>query len=95
VNNEDIKKLAQAIEEYAKWVKDTSKTMSYPQTLMDFLVFAINNGMAWKDMFTVDTLKAFRNYSEVIYVLLPLLVLLIVVRIIRFKSYRRLFTNRC
>lgn len=62
--DEDIRKLAQAIEDYAKWVKGTSKTTSYPQTLMDFLVFAINSEMAWKDMFTVDTLEAFRSYSS-------------------------------
>ena len=62
--DEDIRKLAQAIEDYAKWVKGTSKTTSYPQTLMDFLLFAINNGMAWKDMFTVDTLEAFRSHSR-------------------------------
>ena len=31
---------------------------------MDFLVFTINNEIAWKDMFTVDTLKAFRNHSR-------------------------------
>ncbi len=62
--DEDIRKLAQAIEDYAKWVKGTSKTTSYPQTLMDFLLFAINSEMAWKDMFTVDTLEAFRSYSR-------------------------------
>ncbi len=62
--DEDIRRLAQAIEDYAKWVKGTSKTTSYPQTLMDFLLFAINNGMAWKDMFTVDTLEAFRSHSR-------------------------------
>lgn len=62
--DEDIRKLAQAIEDYAKWVKGTSKTTSYPQTLMDFLLFAINSGMAWKDMFTVDTLEAFRSHSR-------------------------------
>ena len=63
----DIKKLAQAIEEYAKWVKpnkDVLKTTTYTRTLMDFLVFAISNEMAWKDMFTVDTLKAFRKHSR-------------------------------
>jgi site-specific recombinase XerD len=64
VADEDIRRLAQAIEDYAKWVKGTSKTTSYPQTLMDFLLFAINNGMAWKDMFTVDTLEAFRSHSR-------------------------------
>ena len=62
--DEDIRKLAQAIEDYAKWVKGTSKTTSYPQTLMDFLVFAINSEMTWKDMFTVDTLEAFRSHSR-------------------------------
>jgi len=62
-----MRKLAQAIEDYAKWVKsdeDTPKTMNYTRTLMDFLVFAINNKMAWKDIFTVDTLKTFRNHSR-------------------------------
>ena len=62
--DEDIRKLAQAIEDYAKWVKGTSKTTSYPRTLLDFLVFAINSEMAWKDMFTVDTLEAFRSHSR-------------------------------
>jgi len=62
-----MRKLAQAIEDYAKWVKsdeDTPKTTNYTRTLMDFLVFTINSEMAWKDMFTVDTLKAFRNHSR-------------------------------
>ena len=62
--DEDIRKLAQAIEDYAKWVKATSKTTSYPRTLMDFLVFAINSEIVWKDMFAVNTLKAFRSYSR-------------------------------
>jgi len=64
VGNEDIGKLTQAIEDYAKWVKGNSKTTSYPRTLMDFLVFAINSEMAWKNMFTVDTLEAFRSHSR-------------------------------
>jgi integrase/recombinase XerD len=64
VGDEDIRKLAQAIEDYAKWVKSTAKTTSYPQTLMDFLIFAINREMDWKDMFTVDTLEAFRSHSR-------------------------------
>jgi integrase/recombinase XerD len=64
VSGGDIRKLAQAIEDYAKWVKGSSKTTSYPRALMDFLVFAINSEMAWKDMFTVDTLEAFRSHSR-------------------------------
>jgi len=62
--DEDTRKLAQAIGEYGKWVKGVSKTTSYSRTLMDFLVFAINSEMAWKDMFTVDTLEAFRSHSS-------------------------------
>lgn len=62
-----MRKLAQAIEDYAKWVKsdgDVPKTTNYTRPLMDFLVFAINNEITWKDMFTVNTLKAFRNHSR-------------------------------
>ena len=64
MGNEDIRRLTQAIEDYAKWAKGNSKTTSYSRTLMDFLIFAINNEMTWKDMFTVDTLEAFRDNSR-------------------------------
>ena len=64
MGDEDIRRLTQAIEDYAKWVKGNSKTTSYPRTLMDFLVFAIKSEMVWKDMFTVDTLEAFRSQSS-------------------------------
>jgi len=63
----DIRRLARAIEGYIKWVKsdqNASPQNPHTHTLMDFLFFAINNEMAWKDMFTVDTLKAFRKYSQ-------------------------------
>ena len=39
-------------------------TIRYTQILMNFVVFAINNNIAWKDMFTVDTLEGFRKYSD-------------------------------
>ena len=64
---EDMRKLAQAIKDYAKWIKSDAyapKYASYTQTLMDFLVFAINRDITWKDMFAVDTLKAFREHSR-------------------------------
>ena len=60
----DIRRLTQAIEDYAKWAEGNSKTTSYPRILMDFLVYAINSEMVWKDMFTVDTLEAFRSHSS-------------------------------
>ena len=63
----DIRKLAQAIEDYVKWVKsgkDVTETKSYTRTLMDFVVFAIKSELAWNDMFTVDTLKAFPKHSR-------------------------------
>lgn len=55
---EDIRKLAQAIKEYVP------KYTNYTKTLMDFLVFAINRDITWKDMFSLGTLEAFRKHSR-------------------------------
>lgn len=66
--DEDIRRLVQSIDDYAKWVRskedNTPKTTAYTQTLMDFLVFAINNKIAWEQMFSIETLEAFGNHSR-------------------------------
>ena len=68
--NEDIKMLLQAIKDFAQWIKTVDEHGRYPQTiyhtqaLNDFLSFAIINDVAWKDMFTLDTLKDFHKYSS-------------------------------
>jgi len=61
--------LVEAIGDYLQWVKSmeeherSAHTIRYTQVLNDFLIFAISKDIAWKDMFTLDTLEGFRNYS--------------------------------
>ena len=67
--NKDIKMLVEAIGDYLQWVKSmeghgrSAHTIRYTQELNDFLLFTINKDIAWKDMFTIDTLEEFRKYS--------------------------------
>jgi site-specific recombinase XerD len=67
--NKDLKMLVQAIGDYLKWVKSIEEhgrsphTIRYSRVLTDFLLFAISKDMAWKDMFTLDTLEGFRKHS--------------------------------
>ena len=61
--------LVEAIGDYVQWVKSIEEhgrsphTVRYTQVLNDFLLFAINKDIVWKDMFTIDTLEEFRKYS--------------------------------
>ncbi len=67
--NDDIKMLRQAILDYLAWVnsgeqyRGNPSNIRYRQILIDFLLFAINKDIAWKEMFTIDTLKAFQIES--------------------------------
>ena len=67
--NKDIKMLVEAIGDYLQWVKSmeghgrSAHTIRYTQELNDFHLFTINKDIAWKDMFTIDTLEEFRKYS--------------------------------
>jgi integrase/recombinase XerD len=64
--DKDIKTLGQAILDYLAWVKSgvhykgNPSNISYRQTLIEFLLFAIDKDIAWEEMFTIDTLKAFQ-----------------------------------
>jgi site-specific recombinase XerD len=61
--------LVEAIADYLTWVKELEEhgrsrhTIRYPRILMDFLIFVIEKDIVWKDMFTLETLKAFGKYS--------------------------------
>ena len=61
--------LVGAIGDYLKWVKSLEEhgrsrhTIRYPRILMDLLIFVIEKDIVWKDMFTFETLMAFRKYS--------------------------------
>jgi len=71
--DKDSRMLMEAIGDYMRWVRPVENTGASPGAirytrrltwiLMDFLNYAIYKGVAWEEMFTFDTLKAFKNYS--------------------------------
>ncbi len=61
--------LMEAILDYMQWVKSVEddrgsrSSLRYTRILIDFLIYVIHKGIAWKGMFTFDTIEAFRTYS--------------------------------
>jgi site-specific recombinase XerD len=61
--------LMEAILDYMRWVKSVETQIGHPSNLRytwilrDFLIYAIHKEMAWKEMFTFQTLKSFQTYS--------------------------------
>jgi hypothetical protein len=66
VGDNETRVLLKAVLDYSEWVKameahrGTLSGLRYTQSLMDLLIFTIDNGMAWKDIFTLETLEAFQ-----------------------------------
>jgi site-specific recombinase XerD len=71
VADEDIRSLLAAILDYFQWLKlaETPRKRRirqyYSRILIEFLIFSIHQDMAWKDMFTFDTFRTFRDHSGV------------------------------
>jgi site-specific recombinase XerD len=69
VINTDSRMLMEAILDYMRWVKSVEaqrggpSSIRYTRILTDFLFYVIHMGISWKDMFTPQTLEAFRVYS--------------------------------
>ena len=67
---EDIRKLGQAILDYLGWPDPTGNFKQkqlrdhYGHILMEFMMFAVHEKVAWKDMFLFATLKRFRKHSS-------------------------------
>jgi site-specific recombinase XerD len=67
--DKESKMLTEAIQGYLDWIESVEKHRGKPtdlghrQILIDFLIFAIKKEIAWEEMFTLDTLEAFRAYS--------------------------------
>jgi len=65
----DSRMLMEAILDYMRWVKSVEahrgavSSIRYTWTLTDFLFYVIHMGIKWKEMFTPQTLEAFRTYS--------------------------------
>ncbi|MCK4794650.1 MAG: tyrosine-type recombinase/integrase [Desulfobacteraceae bacterium] len=69
MTDKNIEMLQQAIGDYLKWIKSMHYKrphagMSYSLVLSDFFSFVRQKGIAWKDIFTLHTLKEFRNYTS-------------------------------
>lgn len=70
VTDKDDRMLMDAILDYMGWIKSVEKQrgtpshLRYTRILMDFLIFVISNSIAWKEMFTFDTLQDFLKYSS-------------------------------
>jgi len=69
MTDKDIEMLQQAIGEYLNWIKSmhydrSNAGGSYNLVLSDFLNFVSEKGIAWRDIFTLDILKEFRNYTS-------------------------------
>ena len=68
--DKDSRSLGEAVVDYLLWVKsneehgNTRRTLQYTQILIDFLIYTIRQNIAWEDMFTFDTLKAFRKETK-------------------------------
>jgi integrase/recombinase XerD len=63
------KKLEQAIFDFLMWMKSreyrrSSLRMRYQKILADFLVFVEQNNIPWDDIFTLETMKAFRTHHD-------------------------------
>ena len=67
--DKDVRMLVEAIVDYLEWEKTIKANGAHrPITrdsliLIDFLRFAARNDMAWEDLFTLHTLKAFSHVS--------------------------------
>jgi hypothetical protein len=70
VADTDTRMLLKAVLDYSQWVRDMEahrgslSSLRYTQSLMDFLLFTINDDIAWKEVFTLETLEAFKKYSR-------------------------------
>lgn len=58
-----------SILDYMHWIKSVEQAKGspshkrYKRILIDFLIYVIHKGMAWENMFTPETVEAFRTYS--------------------------------
>ena len=67
--DEDIRMLLRAILDYFEGLKSSEEPTDsrlrerYGQILIEFLIFAIQKGIDWKEMFAFNTFTAFRKHT--------------------------------
>lgn len=68
--DEEVRMLLEAILDYFLWLEAeeelTARRVSelYRQILIDFAVFSMHRDIAWRDMFSFETFREFRNYTR-------------------------------
>jgi site-specific recombinase XerD len=69
VADEDTKMLLEGMLDYFAWLKAIKQPRAsranerYRQILVEFVIFSIDNDIAWNDMFTFETYRKFRTQS--------------------------------
>jgi site-specific recombinase XerD len=67
VGHKHIKRLAKAIVDYLVWLNVTENPKrfreSYHHILVEFLIFALQKKIRWKDMFSLETVRIFGQHS--------------------------------
>ena len=72
MGDKDIRMLVKTLLDFAELKRSRNEDgqpfsrVENPFILMDFLIFAIDSHIAWKDLFTLKTLKAFEKYTRFI-----------------------------
>jgi integrase/recombinase XerD len=68
VGIQDITRLTHAVVDFLGWLSATGNSKNlrenYDQTLIDFLVFALQKELSWESMFSLDTLRMFGKHSK-------------------------------
>jgi site-specific recombinase XerD len=70
VASKDIRILLEAIVDYLQWLKAVEEPRAnraskhYSEVLSDFAIFSMHNDIAWNDMFSFETFREFRNYTD-------------------------------
>lgn len=66
MGNQDITRLTKAVVDFFGWLSATGNSKNlrehYDQTLIDFLVFALQKQLSWENMFSLDTLRLFGKH---------------------------------
>jgi integrase/recombinase XerD len=71
VADEDTRRLLAAMLDYVQWLEPEETPRSrrireyHNRIMIEFLIFSIHQDTAWKDMFTFDTFRTFRDHSGV------------------------------
>ena len=68
--SKEVRMLLEAIVDYLQWLRAEQEprasraSKGHGEVLSDFVIFSIDNDIAWRDMFCFETFREFRNYTD-------------------------------